>query len=557
MRVSHKLSSALVAVLLLLLSIAQPLAAAPRFQANAGQAYGVTCEAGVCTLRLHDAGLQIPQAVAIGSSFLFQALQENIRLLPDGTGLQITEDVVIETPAGVLNLLDTALTLEIAPDNTLERMRGTARVPWPSLLGTGAANSTLAAATIGVERGRDLAHLKLASALQPDQHYFYMRMGAGLETDDAGAIVQEQLHAITATIPRGQYLTLLMDTTESTLFLDGNVRLSLLEAWMTFDDFLQEQTGLPFELANEAINVHVSGQISADVNRSFLQIDGLYTLEKRFVRSWFQTDASPLAVNGSLRLSREGVLLRGLTHSSIFPDRLFNGEAQLEAFLPLDGSMWDAYIAAGGYATLPALAWQSAGTERLTLNSLQPQVAALLAQTTALAARAQPLFVVVTDTANDAVVYAARGLQVTGSAVGDSYNWAVDQVVNGAQGTVAAVNGGFHSARALAAGSYQWTATLVADGATATADATYNGYVWTVTKLDAGTTTVANVAASGYQRTQAATVAGYRWTVAQSSAGVATIGAWTSDGYQAATNGVAESIEVVQALVWPSQWWGE
>jgi hypothetical protein len=348
-----------------------------------------------------------------------------------------------------------------------------------------------------------------------------------------------------------------MDTTESTLFLDGNVRLSLLEAWMTFDDFLQEQTGLPFELANEAINVHLSGQISADVNRSFLQIDGLYTLEKRFVRSWFQTDASPLAVNGSLRLSREGVLLRGLTHSSIFPDRLFNGEAQLEAFLPLDGSVWDAYIAAGGYATLPALAWQSAGEERLTLATIQPQVAALLAQTTALAARAQPLFVVVTDTANDAVVYAARGLQVAGSAVGDSYDWAIDQVVNGAQGTVAAVNGGFHSARTLAADSYQWTATLVADGATATADATYNSYVWTVTKLDAGTTTVANAAASGYQRTQAATVAGYRWTVAQSSAGVATIGAWSSDGYQAATNGVAESIEVVQALVWPSQWWGD
>ena len=268
-----------------------------------------------------------------------------------------------------------------------------------------------------------------------------------------------------------------------------------------------------------------------------------------------------MAVNGSLRLSREGILLSGLTHSSIFPERLFNGEARLEAFLPLDGNLWDAYIAAGGYADLPSLAWQHGGEERLTLSTLQPHIATLLAQSAHIAERTQPFFVVVTDTANDAVVHAVRGLQVAGATVGDGYAWAVDTVidgvVDGTTGTVAAAKAGFHSARGLATASYQWSATLVTNGAAATADAGYNSYVWTITRLDNSATAVSDAALSGYQATQAFAVGSYVWTVERSSAGAATVGTWTEGGYRVVADGVAAGLEVVGEWLWPPAWWGK
>src|SRR5690606_13112690 len=96
----------------LCLQLAQPLLAAPTTHAPVDafidpSAYGITCTAGICTLQIQDAGMAVPKVVAAGATLLLTFLQDQIHLLPEGTGLRITDDVTIQTPMGKLALFGT------------------------------------------------------------------------------------------------------------------------------------------------------------------------------------------------------------------------------------------------------------------------------------------------------------------------------------------------------------------------------------------------------------------------------------------------------------------
>lgn len=545
-------------VSLLLTQLVQPLLAAPTIAAPiadsaAATAYGVDCEAGICTLRIKDAGIAVPGVVAAGAALLFTFLQEQIHVLPDGAGLQITDDVTVHTPMGQLALFDTDLLIELAADNTIERLRGTAQIPWPSMLGgaENAAQHALAVADIGLEPGKDLHHLNVP--LMPEQSYFYMRLGAGLRMNADGALQRETLHAIDTPVTRGQYLTLLIDPQQWDLLIDGNLTVALLDDWLLINEFLTEQTGLPFALASEAVNVHLSGLLSPDLATSYVRIDSLYTLEKQFIRNWFQTDASPLAVTGSLLINQEGLLLSGLTRSSVLPDRLFDGAMQVEAFLPLGRNFWDAYVATSSEATLPLWAVQHAGEQQVSAALLQPLVNSTMARIKQTAVGVQPLFVVVKDTANDAVVYAARGYQLTQDTAINSYQWTVDTVISGTTTATALAQTGVTSVQDLTAQSYQWTANVMKRGATTTADLAHDAYQWTVTQVSKGTTAVADASVHGYQATQALAGASYVWTAETTSSAVVTVGTLAVDGYTAATSGMVDHVDHLVTWLWPAE----
>ena len=543
------LLSLLVATLLCF-QLVQPLLAAPIADAPADtaldpSAYGVTCTAGVCTLHIKDAGIAVPDVVAAGATLLLTFLQDQIHLLPDGAGLRITDDVTIQTPMGKLALFGTDMIIELAADNTVERLRGTAEIPWPSLLGAseGSIQHALAVADIGLEPGKYLTHLNVP--LAAEQRYFYMRLGAGLATDTTGALQRETLHAIDSPVTRGQYLTLIVDPTALDVMLDGNLTIAMLDELLLFNQFLTDQTGLPFELASEAVNVHLSGLVSGNLRDSYLRVDGLYTLEKQFIRNWFQTDASPLAVTGSLLINQEGVLLSGLTRSSILPDRLFDGEMRVEAFLPLNGNLWGAYVAAGSQADLPLLALQHAGEQTLSAAPLQAVVDDALASM-------QPLFVVVQDSATDVVVYAARGYQTAQAVASNSYAWTVETVIDGTTSATNAAWAGVHSVQDLATVSYHWTADVVALGAAQTIALARNTYSWTATQVDQGATAIAGATATGYQATRDLAGNTYSWTAATTSTSVAAVSAVAVGSYGAVMAGAASQIDTLAAWLWPS-----
>lgn len=507
-------------------------------------AYGVQCSEGVCTLRIKDAGIAVPGVVAAGASLLFTFLQDQIRLLPEGAGLQITDDVTIQTPMGQLALFDTDMIVQLAADQTIERLRGTAQIPWPSFGGaTDGVEHALAVADIGLEPGKYLSHLNLP--LAADQAYFYLRLGAGLQTDATGAPQRTALHAIDTPVTRGQYLTLLIDPQKLDLHLDGNLTIALLDDWLQVNQFLTDQTGLPFELASEAVNFHVSGLLSSDLAASYLQMDGLYTLEKQFMRNWFQTDASPLAVTGSLRIDGEGLLFNGLTRSSVLPDRLFDGEMRLEAFLPINGNLWNAYIATATQAHAPLWMMAHEQEQQYSAETLRPLVDGAVATV-------QPLFVVVKDNATDAVIYAGRGYHAVQNAASNGYAWSVETLIDGATSASAITASGIDSVTTLATGSYNWTTDLLANGATATASAARNAYAWTATQVTNGATTAATATTQGYRATLDLAGDAYAWTATTTTAGAATVGALTAHSYTAVACGVTAQVDRLTTWLWPS-----
>lgn len=543
---------------LLFLQLAQPALAAPSATQLTDMpfdttAYGIHCTGGVCTLRIKDAGVALPAPVAAGATLLLTFLQDQIQMLPEGAGLQITDDVTIQTPMGKLALFDTDMVIQLAADNTIERLRGTAQVPWPSFLGSEAmgVERALAVADIGVEPGKFLNHLNIP--LAPEQSYFYIRLGVGVQTDATGALQREMLHAIDSPVTRGQYLTLLIDPQQLNLWLDGNLTIALLDDWLLFNEFLTDQTGLPFELASEAVNFHVTGLVSSDWRTSYLQLDGLYTLEKQFIRNWFQTDASPLAVTGSLLINGNGVLFNGLTRSSVLPDRLFDGEMRVEAFLPLDGNWWGAYVATGGQADFPLWAQRHDGEQHFSAALLRPLVNDAVARVEQTAASVQPLFVVVKDTATDAVVYAARGYQQTQAVASDGYAWSVETVINSATTATALAQAGIASVQDLTTLSYQWTAAVVKTGAANTADVASAAYQWTATQVSHSATTVADVTADGYRATLDLAGASYNWTAAATGSAAVTVGALAVDGYTTAAGGMADHVERLTTWMWPAE----
>lgn len=510
--------------------------------------YGVQCDAGVCTLRIKDAGVAVPGVVAAGASLLFTFLQEQIRVLPEGAGLQITDDVTIQTPMGKLALFDTDLIVQLAADQTVERLRGTAQIPWPSFGGEATAGEhALAAADIGLEPGKYLSHLNIP--LNEEQAYFYLRLGAGLQMDASGAPQRTLLHAIDTPVTRGQYLTLLIDPQKLDLLIDGNLTIALLDDWFQVNQFLTDQTGLPFELASEAVNFHLSGLLSADLAASYLQLDGLYTLEKQFIRNWFQTDASPLAVTGSLRIDHEGLLLNGLTRSSVLPNRLFDGEMRVEAFLPMNGNFWNAYIATATQVHSPLWLMAHENKQQFSAEALRPLVDNAVAT---VSTTVQPLFVVVKDNATDAVVYAGRGYHAVQSAASDGYTWSVETLIDGASSAGAIAASGIDSVATLTAGSYNWTTDLLANGAVATAGAARNAYTWTATQVTTGVTTAAEATAQGYHATLDLAGDAYAWTANTTSVGAATASTLATNSYTALACGVTAQVDRVTTWLWPS-----
>ncbi|MEZ4867928.1 MAG: hypothetical protein R3C14_41760 [Caldilineaceae bacterium] len=492
-------------------------------------AYGIHCAAGRCTFQIKEAGVSIPQPVAAGATLLLTFLQDKIHLLPTGTGLQITDDVTIETPMGPLALFNTDLTLELGNGNQLERLQGTAEVPWPTLVGNDNSEGkhALAVANLGWEAGRNLTQLNLP--LEAAQHYLFLRLGAGVQTDATGAIQRETLHAVATPVTRGQYLTLLFAPHALDFWVDGNLTIALLDELLTLNEFLTEQTGLPFELASEAINLHLSGRMGYDWSAAYLRLDGLYTLEKRFIRNWFQTDASPLLVTGSLQINHEGVLLSGLTRSSVLPDRLFDGALALEAFVPFSGDLGRTYVATTGQATAPLAAWQHASEQRFTLAPLRALMNEAVAVTAQQAARVQSLFMTVKDLTSNTVVYAARGYQASQTLASHGYEWTVETVIDSAHNVTAAGWAGLHSVQELASHSYAWTAAQLSRSATA----------------------VGATAAQGYYATLEAAGAGYSWTAEQASAGVAAFGTFAVAGYKTFSCKAADSLDQASAWLWP------
>lgn len=497
----------LLVVALCLLTVVHPVLAAgvmPPLQAEPSDpglnTYGFVCNEGVCTFRFKNIGIQIPALVAASSSLALEALLGKVNVLPTGSQLKIAEDVTLQTPVGIFDLFDADLTVDFGVDNSLQRLHGTAQIPLPSLgiLNNGAAIAP-AIAEIGLDLGKYLHHLQ--APLDPERHYLFIKLGAGFPS------IQRPQTPTNFGEPNsagpGQNLTLVIDPQQAYTYIQGQLSVRNLAQLALLDDLMALTLDLPFRFANETMTVQVEGALTGELTTTFLKLEGLYAIEKNFVSQWMGVNDQPVAVNGALLINHEGILLRGATHAALFPDRLFTGDLMVEAFTPFDGQFWNAYVKAGGNVEIPALAFHSAGELQLSPPTLEDVAENALVQE--IAAVTSPVFVVMKESANGAVVYAARGYQATKQYATASGEWAVDKVIDGATGTVALAGAAYQSTGDLARHSYDWVAGNISNGGQR----------------------FAHLAQSGYQSAAAWTGDGYAWVAGSTVTGVQWVVDWT------------------------------
>ena len=148
-----------------------------------------------------------------------KARQSNVEDLFTGqlqSGLHVTGSLLLETPLGDMALLEADLIFEYGaggPVSGIERLRGTAQVPFPAMgILEGAEIGTPVVADVGLDYGSNLATLQ--APLQDDRQYLFFHFNAGFEAS-AGPIGFQA--------PGGQSVTFVLDPQDPFFFLTGSL----------------------------------------------------------------------------------------------------------------------------------------------------------------------------------------------------------------------------------------------------------------------------------------------------------------------------------------------
>jgi hypothetical protein len=339
--------------------------AAPVEEADVSATHsGIECVAGVCTLEV-NLGDRTAGWLPSGE-FRINVRQANLKALPDAAGFEVRNDLVFETPAGEIRLADAKMRLELDERNRVDTFAGTAEVPLSSLPFFGrAAAQTAAEARVGFEHGEALS---LAGApLDPSRKYLYFDLASGAAlTASAG---EGQSGELSLTIPEGQRALVVLDPLERFAYIDGHVTLryngemvflaQLLDPTETVDLFAGE---LPLR---HRATVHVSGMTGAALDDMRFELAGRYAVDAGRMGEWLKLDGEPLALEGSVIVSGDGLLATGVARSSLAPERVLDSAVQAQVFIPFSVDYRDAYVELRSRFDSPAAGLHADGVARL------------------------------------------------------------------------------------------------------------------------------------------------------------------------------------------------
>ena len=135
----------------------------------------------------------------------------------------VSKDLTLSMPWGDLTLTNVELQAELGKDGSVERLRGTADMPFPAFgVFDDVRVVTPARADVGLELGRNLAGLDLA--LAPDRQYVFFDVDTAF---GMAARAPGKSSEFGFAMAPGQHLTLVIDTVEPIAYLDGQLTLSL------------------------------------------------------------------------------------------------------------------------------------------------------------------------------------------------------------------------------------------------------------------------------------------------------------------------------------------
>lgn len=347
-----------------------PLAAGSAFAADEPPAeaalidHQLACTDGVCSLRL-DLGEDPPKWLP-AAGFALNVLEENLHVLPDGAGISVSDGLVLDLPIGNLKLADARIDLVMGEDGSVESFYGTAALPKPSLGIFSRANVDRPIATsIGFDSGAKLP--AISAALDPERKYLFFDLAAGTEL--AASLDEESDASLWLSIPEGQRATVVIDPQERFAYVDGNVTLrysgsaaflaTLLDPTESLDLFRGE---LP--IRHEA-TVHVTGVVADQLADSRLEFAGRYAVDGGRIAELLKLNGEPLALEGGIVISDEGLLGTGIVRSTVLPETVWDSAVQAQVFVPFSGNISDAYAALNTRVEIPIANVTADGYARL------------------------------------------------------------------------------------------------------------------------------------------------------------------------------------------------
>ncbi len=306
--------------------------------------YDVSCENDVCTVNVSLDRLDISPIAKLGASFAIELAQDNLNFLPDNAGIEIEDDLTLKLPIGDLALVDTDLSLVLDEDGRVERLRGTAQVPFPSIgvLENVDLDSPLRA-DLGLEMGENLAHLQ--APLDPERQYLFLDFNSGFVAESNHRLDGED-HQVRLSVPRGQNATLVIDPREPYAYLTGNVSVSVDDQLAFVGEMVDlggAETLFPDGLP---IRQRIGMQVTSSIGKGadpFFQAGGAYSVDAGMVGNLIGVELRPLATQGLVTLDRSGIVLDAVAESQIAPETLFDGRTTAQIFLPFDTNIRSAY----------------------------------------------------------------------------------------------------------------------------------------------------------------------------------------------------------------------
>ncbi len=374
----RRIRSSLFLMVLVLAIAFQPLAAyaaAPAPAEQGGALLDLHCADQACSFAMDLGRVALPAYAGPAATILFETLKDNVSFLPEDAALAVTDDLLLKLPVGELALLDADVTMELSPDNRVERLRGTAQVPFPTFgIFDQVQVVTPARADVGLDTGANLSHL--GAPLDPERTYLFFDIGAGLEVAASQATADGSVHQFGISVPQGQRATLVVDPLAPFVYLAGNVTLSHSEqiAFVgdlldTADGWLPEGAGLPLA---DRTSVYVSGLFTDDAAESYLKIGAAHGIDGGSLGEWAGVEVSPLHAQGLMTIRLDGIQLSGVARSYLQPERYFDGQVAADVYVPFSRNWDDAYVALAGEAAAPIVGLSARGDAQVN-GDLQAQ----------------------------------------------------------------------------------------------------------------------------------------------------------------------------------------
>lgn len=332
--------AALIAAVVVLLAAVQPALAAPP-----EQGIGIGCTDHVCRLEL-DLG-EADELLPEGAGIFLQVLDAGLSQLPGEPRLLIEDDVILSLPMGTIILPEAELVLELE-DGKIGSITGTAAMPVPTFgFFSEAEWVTPARVSVGFDSGENLTWLN--SELVDDHRYLYFDAQAGLH-----ALRSDGVELM---IPSGQQTTILVDTTQPLVYIDGVVKLRYTGDLAFVRDVvsnvpilerLQVGVGLP-----TTVDLSANATFGQGVTPS-IELAAAYQLQPGPFGAWLKLEEPLLEAEGRVVLSGDGLLMAGQAGSALAPETVLDSAVAAEIFIPFNENQ-EAYAWIDSALDIPAL----------------------------------------------------------------------------------------------------------------------------------------------------------------------------------------------------------